>query len=456
MKRRLVVAGGGLAGISAALEAADSGAAVTLLETRRSLGGLTRSFTHEGMLLDNGQHVFLRCCEAYLRFLDRIGASGDVTLQRRLDLPVLVGAKTFRLRRRNLPVPLHLAGSLLRYPGLTLAERARLGAAAAALARLELADPALDRQSFGQWLAAHGQTPNAIARLWDLIVVPTVNLPSAEASAAMGAKVFKTGLLSSPGAGDVGWSRVPLGVLHGQRAAQALASSGVRVLTSAAVHQVDICPEGGFEVRSSAGNLSADAVVVALPPKQAAEVLPAGAGLGGAKELGSSAVCDVHLFFDRVVCPHELAAVAGAQTLWVFDRSVAAGLEGSGSPARQYLAVSISAADRLLELKPAQIAEQTLQALTASLPLAGEARLVDFVVTKERHATFRATPGSAQLRPGARTPLAGLALAGAWTSTGWPATMEGAVRSGVSAARVALEGSTRPGALTIQDTKEVA
>ncbi|HEY1650394.1 MAG TPA: hydroxysqualene dehydroxylase HpnE [Acidimicrobiales bacterium] len=443
----VVVIGAGLAGLAAALVSADAGAHVTLLERRNRLGGLTGSFQHGDLWVDNGQHVFLRCCEEYLSFLNRIGARGDVELPPRLDIPVVAPGsppRIGRLRRSALPAPLQLAGSLLRYPHLGMRDRLRLGRAMLALRRLRMDDASLDDISFGDWLTSKGQSPEAIATVWDLITVPTLNLPAAEASLALGAMVFRTGLLEDSGSADIGWSRVPLGVLHGERAGVALARAGVDVRMGTRVEFVRPDPIGGY----SAGGVHADAAVVALPHEEAARVLPAGAVHHQARlaELGSSAIVDFHLVYDRPVTAWPLMAAVSSPVQWVFDRTGSSGL-ASG----QYLAVSISAADGLLTERPESLVQRIAGELGRLLPLSNEARLVDSLVTKERRATFRAAPGTASLRPAARTSFPGLAVAGAWTDTGWPATMEGAVRSGRAAARAALDAVQR-----IPVSKEVA
>ena len=211
--RHVVVVGAGLAGLSAALECADRGARVTLLERQRRLGGLTWSFSRHGVSMDNGQHVFLACCDAYLGFLDRIRAADGVVPPRPLDVPVVApgagGPVVGRLRRHDLPVPLHLAGSLLRYRHISLRDRLGLGSALAALYRLDLEDRRLDNVTFGAWLAAHGQSEATIAAVWDLITVPTVNLPASEVSLAVAAMVFKTGLLSRGRRPTLGGARFP-------------------------------------------------------------------------------------------------------------------------------------------------------------------------------------------------------------------------------------------------------
>ena len=453
--RRVAVVGGGLAGIAAALECADLGAAVTLYERQRRLGGLTWSFDRNGVTMDNGQHVYLDCCDAYIRFLDRIGAAGDVEPPRPLDVPVVSpgpdGPVVGRLRRNGMPVPLHLAGALLRYPHLGLLDRLRLGRPLAALARLDLDDPALDRETFGEWLQRHGQSPAAITAVWDLITIPTVNLPASEASLAAAAKVFKTGVLGGTSAADIGWSRVPLGRLHGEHAETALSRAGVEIRTG--VRVTSVRADGGAEWRIDGpdGPTWSDAVVVALPHESAAQILPIDAvpGSSGWTALGSSAVVDVHLVFDRSVTGWDVMAGHASPVQWVFDRTAASGLDHL-RPGQQYVAVSLSAADELLPERPESIVSSTVDALERLLPRVASAHLVDSTVTKERRATFRAAPGTAAIRPPAATSLSGLALAGAWTATGWPATMEGAVRSGVAAAR-ALTSSTSPSTALTQE-----
>jgi squalene-associated FAD-dependent desaturase len=447
----VAVIGGGLAGISAALESADRGARVTLVERRRNLGGLTWSFRHGDMWVDNGQHVFLRCCDEYLRFLGRIGALEDVALAGRLDIPVVApgtgnGPVVGRLRRSGMRAPLHLAGSLLRYPHIGVQDRLRLGRALMGLQKLRLDDPALDKETFGAWLARHGQTPETVTAVWDLITVPTVNLPSSDASLAMAAKVFKTGLLEESSAADIGWSRVPLGQLHGERASAALSSAGVEIRSGERVTGVSAAlsaGEGGpasYEVIGKGWRLEADRVVVALAHEDAAAVLPPGAIANQDKlaELGSSAIVDVHLVYDRTVTDWPFMAAVNSPVQWVFDRTDSSGLSRTGA---QYLAVSMSAADGLLGRRPEDLVSWINSELHRLLPASRSASIVDSLVTKERRATFAARPGSGRLRPAQRTRFPGLAVAGAWTDTGWPATMEGAVRSGRAAADACLSST---------------
>ncbi len=433
---RVVVVGGGLAGITAALGAADRGADVVLVERRTKLGGLTWSFQRKGLWFDNGQHVFLRCCTAYLGFLDRIGATGDVHLQSRLDLPVLApGGRRATLTRSALPAPLHLAPALLRYGHLSLADRARLGRAALPLGRLDPADPALDTQTFGEWLARHGQRPAAIEGLWDLIALPTINVRADEASLALAVKVFRTGLLDTADGGDIGWSSVPLGVLHGDHAVRALDAAGVETVLGSRVNALDERGPGHWSVDLGDRELAAETVIVTTPPAVTAALVPEGVR-PDVEALGASPIVNVHLVLDRRVTDLPFCATVGSPAQFVFDRTDASGLDPSTG---QVLAISLSGADDYVGRRPEDLIDTFFSAVGDLFPAARRARLLDGVVTREQTATFRGRPGQAALRPGARTGRPGLFLAGSWCDTGWPATMEGAVRSGTAAVATALD-----------------
>jgi squalene-associated FAD-dependent desaturase len=442
---RVVVVGGGLAGLAAAIACVDNGAEVTLLEARQRLGGLTWSFERDGLVLDNGQHVYLRCCTEYRHFLERIGSAEHAPLQDRLALPVIrPGGKTGWLRKDNLPAPLHIGRSLLTYPHMGIAERLRVGPAALALRRLDLADPTLDEQSFGDWLAAHHQGPGSVEALWDLITLPTVNLRAGEASLALAAKVFQTGLLLEAAAADIGWSHIPLQALHGDAAARALERGGAAVHVKERVTEVHT--RGGELTGVVAGGRPehADAVILAVPHDVAANLLPEGAldGRAELRRLGSSPIVNVHVVYDRRITDLEVAAGIGTPVQFVFDRTEASGLAGRGGSAAarhpQCLAVSLSAADEYLGQKPAETIALVTEALPELFPAARHAVVLDAHVTRERLATFRGAPGTARYRVGTATRMPNLFLAGAWTDTGWPATMEGAVRSGNAAAEAAL------------------
>lgn len=439
---RVVVIGGGLAGITAALDCAEQGAEVTLVEVRPRLGGAAYSVARDGLRMDNGQHVFLRCCANYRGLLARLGSEHLVHVQPRLAIPVLSpGRPPTRIARLPLPAPLHLAGALAAYPHLRPGQRLGAARAALALARLDPQDPALDGVAFGEWLARHGQDTEAVAALWDLIALPTMNVPAAQASLALGAFVFQTGLLSSPSAGDVGFHVGTLQSIVGDPALRALGAAGVEVRLGWRAQSLTRAGDGaGFELRGAAADgeetIEAEGAVVALPHDRAPALVEG--LLGPMPALASSPIVNLHVVYDRTVLDEPFAAGVGTPVQYLFDRSAAA-----GAPAGcQYLAVSLSGAAREMGMSVQELREQYVPALAALLPRARGARVEVFLVTREHAATFRAQPGSAALRPPARTAVPGLALAGTWTATGWPATLEGAVMSGHAAAPIAMGAAT--------------
>jgi squalene-associated FAD-dependent desaturase len=432
----VVVVGGGLAGITAALCCADAGAAVTLVDVRPRLGGAAYSFERDGLTIDNGQHVFLRCFHAYRALLGRLGSEPLVRCQERLEIPVLSpdGRVTVLRRDRGRP-PLHMARALLGYTRLGV--RARLSAARAAMAlrRVDTRSAACDQRSLGEWLAAHGQHVRAQELLWDLIALPSLNLPAREASLALGAFVFQHGLFESADSGDMGFHERPLGEVLGAPAQRALADAGVEVRLGWRAEGIDTTATG-LEVRGGGGGLSAEAVVLAVQHSRAAELLPAPAEAIAARArlLQGAPIVNVHVVYDRPVCELEFAAGVETPVQYLFDRT-----EAAGAPAgTQYLAISLSGAANEMGMSTGQLRSRYVAALGELLPRSREAKLERFLVTREHAATFRASPGSAALRAGARSPVHGLAIAGAWTDTGWPATLESAVLSGHAAAAHAL------------------
>ena len=437
----VLVIGGGLAGISAALRAADEGARVTLLEARPRLGGMASSFRRGELSVDNGQHVFLRCCSAYRAFLQRIGGTAQTVLQPHLDIPVLrPDGRVARLRRTpGVPAPAHLTRALATYSVLSPLDRLRAARGAVALRTLSPDDASLDTRTLGEFLRRHGQTTATIDALWAVLAVATLNLAPDDASLALAAKVFRTGVLDHADAGDVGYADAPLGELHSVRAGRALAAAGVTVRLGQ--HVENIGHDGTVQVRERSGRQTIHArdVVLAVPPRVAFAIAPALAGthVAAAQQLATSPIVNVHVVYDRTVTELDFAAGVDSPVQWFFDRTKTSGLAGR-RPGAQYLAVTVSAADDLIDVPAAQIVDRFVTELARLLPAARDAMVLDAFVTRERHATFRQATGTAALRPGAESGLDGVWLAGSWTSTGWPDTMESAVRSGVRAAEAAL------------------
>lgn len=433
----VAVVGGGLAGIAAALALQEAGIEVELYETRPRLGGATHSFQRAGregtpdLTVDNGQHVMLRAFTAYRGLLDRLGTAHGIDVQDRFDLRILTpdDRPDARLRRTGLPGPLHLLPALATYSLLSPGERARAAAASLAMGRLDPQDPRADLRSLGDWLDDRGQSERTRRYLWELFVTAALNCGVEEASLGLAAMVIKTALLGRSDAADIGVPRLPLGELHGRAAEKKLRRVHLKTKVDAVVSGTRLVVDG-FEV-------DADAVILAVPHPVAATLVPDTACPDRERWAGlsSSPIVDVHVLYDRPVLDTPFAAVVDSPVQWVFDRTGAGGLASDHSQG-QYVSSVVSAAGQWIDAPVARIREVFLPALAEVLPRARGAEAAEFFVTRERHATFRQAPGSAALRPAAATRAPGLFLAGAWTATGWPDTMEGAVRSGLTAARL--------------------
>jgi len=401
---KAAVVGGGLAGLSAALELVDAGHEVALYEARPTLGGAVQTLPRrEGdpePPPDNGQHIALACFTEYVGFLERIGEANGVW-RRRLELPVID-----EQGRTAVIAPSALA--LLRYRHVPFGDRMRI---LRALARWGDAGG----RTFADALRARGQSELAIDRFWDVFIRPALNLPSAEASGEAGDFTVRTALLGDRRDSDLLLPTAPLGELHGEAAGRALAQAGAAVHTGARVESLD--------------ELQADAVVVALPHRESARLL-------GEPEpaLEDSPIVSAHLWFDRELLQHPLAALLESDAHWVFDRGA---LTGHQPERGQYLTVVSSGAPELMELRGRELVDRIAGEVTSRL---GEAELLWSRVSREPAATIAVRPGSEQERRGVQTARPNVTRAGAWTATGWPATMESAVRSGRAAAR-ALTGA---------------
>jgi len=400
---KAVVVGGGLAGLAAALELVDAGHEVTLYEARPTLGGAVQTLPERdgdpSPPPDNGQHIALGCFTEYLRFLERIGEAGSYR-RMRLALPV-VGAD------RRIGVISRSGSSLLRYRHLSVGDRLR-----AANAVRRLPEQGSDTETFGSLLRTLGCSDASIDRFWDVFVRPALNLSTDEVSAAWGIFTVRTALLAERAASDVILPMRPLGWMHGDAAGRSLEASGATVRTDARVPSLE--------------DVDADAVVLAVPPDECARLLDE-----PDPGLEHSPIVSVHLLFDRRLLDRPLAALLSSDAHWVFDRGALTGREPAEGG--QYLTVVSSGAPELLEVRGKELVELIAGEVTSRL---GQAELLWSRVSREPAATFAARPGTAKLRPGFATSRPNVARAGAWTDTGWPATMESAVRSGHEAACV--------------------
>ena len=437
----VVVVGGGLAGISVALSLADAGTPVVLLERRPFLGGRAFSFRDPdaGAVLDNGQHVLVGACTRLRVLLERIGAPpGAFTRQRRLSIPIADGAgRIARLSAPPLPAPLHAAAALARYRHLSPGARAATARDARALAGLNgPALAALESTSLGDWLAGRGAPEPALERFWEPLVRPALNVPAAGAHLGLSAFLIRRGVLAGSTAGALWLPATGLSAAIGEPALVALERSGVDVRLGERVTGIDIELGRAAGVRLAGGAAVEGRVVLALPPEATDRVLPSELlPPGGHGSIGASPIVNVYLWYDRPVCPLPFLGLFGSPLQWVFDRTRLLGREAAGG---ECLGVSLSAADDWIERPREEIADACDEAVGRVFAGRRGARRLRAAVVKEPRATFRAAPGVTARRPGPTGPAADLALAGDWTDTGWPATMEGAVRSGEAAAAVLL------------------
>ena len=438
----VLVAGGGLAGIAAACDLAAAGLDVTLVEKRPFLGGRSYSYVDKRsrVEVDNGQHVFLGCCTEYIAFLKRLGVWHKAKLQRRLHVRVIdkMWGESV-LRGERLPAPLHLLPSLLRFRSLSPAEKARAAYAMARIRSLDrVARRALDGVTFADWLRRHGQSENAIRGFWNLIILPTLNGDVTTVSADLALMVFQEGFLRSRDGGNVGWARVGLSALLAEAAREYIESRGGAVRLGEGISGLRL-----DEGRAFAAGDDSDYVLLALDPPSLTPLLPKQLRedpfFGRIGHIQTSPIVNVHLWYDRKVTDMDFAAFLNTPMQWVFNKSKLWGQEGEG----QYLDISLSGADGFVDMPTRDVVGLFSREVQALFPRARTAELRRGLVVKQRDATFAARPGIAALRPSQRTPVQNLFLAGDWTDTGWPATMESAVRSGRMAAREVLKAAGR-------------
>ncbi len=436
-----LVLGGGFAGLTAAVELAERGLAVTVLERRPTLGGRASSFTDRqtGQRFDNGQHLFIGGYVNSIAFLRKIGAERDLVLDD--DLEVLFIARDgrrFPFRASRLPAPFHLVGALLRHPLLSARDRA--AAARVALAALRMSERELEAtepDTFERFLARFGRQNGAVDAFWEVLALATVNNSVRSISAYPLLKVLRLGFLTARASSRLGYARVGLGDLYTERAQAFLEARGGRVRVRARVAAIEVSDGGVAAVTLEGGErLEADLYVSALPfgalrPLRP-DLVPAA--------LVPAPILNAHVVFDRPVMEATFAALVGARLAqWVWNRSRMLG-RGAGE-----LSVTVSGANETLRLPREEVERLILDDLRDFLPEARAATVRRCVVVKEPAATLACTPGVERLRPPAPTSYPNLFLAGDRTAPGLPSPIAGAVISGLRAVEAAL--GLGPGAL---------
>jgi squalene-associated FAD-dependent desaturase len=431
----VVIIGGGLAGLGAATALAPRGFRVTVVESRGRLGGRASSFTDaaSGQLVDTCQHVSMGCCTNLAHFCRTVGVAHLLRPQPCLYF-MTPDRRVSRFRADRLPAPLHLARSFLGAHYLSPAEKLRI---AWGLARLKHADDG-DDPPFRDWLAAHGQTPRTVERFWGLVLVSALNEVPERIGLRYARKVFLDGFLRHRRGFEVEVPAVPLGRLYGEELQDWLRGHGVRMLLNRGAKALTVAQDrvGGLQLRDGEV-LTADWYLSAVPFDRLLDLLPgpvidANPYFGDLRQLETSPITSVHVWYDRPVMdlPHVVLVSCAGQ--WVFNR-------GEAAPGEHYLQVVVSAARQFRGLGREEVQRLILEELSRLFPVAASATVVRARVVTEQAATFSAVPGVDRWRPRQVSPLANLFVAGDWTATGWPATMEGAVRSGYLAAEALLE-----------------
>jgi len=445
------VIGGGLAGLACAVALAESGVKVRLFEKRPHLGGRATSYTlPDGSEVDNCQHVTLGCCTNLADFYRRAGAEGKIRFYDRLYFADREGRRS-AIGASMLPPPLHMAPSFLSFGALGLADKAGIAKALLAIARAGGKPPESSGVTMLDWLHRMRQTPGAIERFWRVVLVSALDEELSRMDARYGIDVFWKAFLGSRGGYRIGIPSVPLGELY-EGCRDAIVRKGGEVKFRCGVREIHV-RENRFAgaALEDGTEIAADACVAAVPHEALLGLLPEdmskeGGMLAGLQHIRTSPITGVHLWFDRMVMKEPFLALLDHTTQWIFNKSLLyaqAGANGDGAKG-QYLQLVVSASYDLVPRSRQDIIDLCRREIEEVLPASREAKLEKATVIKEVHATFSPEPGVDRWRPAQKTGIEGMFLAGDWTRTGWPSTMEGAVRSGYLAAEETLSSFGEP------------
>lgn len=434
------IIGGGLAGLAAGCALADAGFKVTLFERRPYVGGRASSYEHPGTgeVVDNCQHVLLECCTNLVHFYEQLGVSSKIQWYNQLNF-IEPGGRASRIRPTFLPAPFHSMPSFFAASSLSLADKLAIARALSAMTRMS--NPADDpSENFLAWLQRHKQTEHAIERFWKVVLVSALNEDLDRISVRYAVQVFRESFMKSAPAGNMGVPRVPLSDLYSS-AAGYIRGHGGEVLLRCPVSSIHIEP-GRAQIVADGDKREFDALVLAVPFQVAGPLLPPGPeGEPLKKDLShfeSSPITGIHLWFDREITPLPHAVLLDRTIQWMFQKSKFHDREGS------YIELVVSASKSLVEKSRQEVLDLALAELAEFFPAVKDAKVLKAAVIKEVFATYSILPGLDRYRPAAKTGWQRLFLAGDWTATDWPATMEGAVRSGYLAAEAVTELAGEP------------
>lgn len=466
----VVIIGGGLAGLTCAVTLADRGVPVSLFESRPRLGGRASSFEDKQsqQLIDNCQHVSMGCCDEFNRFCETVGIADSFRREKKLYFigprnsgPNGIG-KQFKLNSFSanpfLPTPLHLLPAFGGLSYLSVSEKIGLARGLKQLAQTPL--DLNNEPTIAAWLADQGQSQNAIDRFWNVVLVSALSESLERISLSHARKVFVDGFLRTRNGWQVLIPTVPLDRLYGEVILKRLEKQQAEVHLQTGVERVQITDGKVTGVQLRDGQeISCERVVLAVPHQRVLALLPdafAGRGsLAKIEQIESAPITSVHLWFDREITELPHAVFVDCLSQWMFNRS-----RIMRQPADEgfYYQIVISASHNLTgETRQgrtqSEIIAEVIEELSRIWPETTQAQLIHSRMVTEHQAVFSVKPGIEQLRPSQRTDVAGLYLAGDWTATGWPATMEGAVRSGLLAAEFLLDDVGQPESLLLSPTK---
>ena len=437
----VAIVGGGLAGLAAGCALADAGCRISLFEKRPYLGGRASSYQHPGTgeVVDNCQHVLLGCCTSLIDLYRRTGVEDKI---RWYDELVFLepGGRASRIHPSFLPAPLHTAPSFLGAACLGLKDKFSI---ARTLAALLTGVPPDNGQTFLAWLQRYHPTPAALERFWKPILISALNEDLDRVSVFYAGQVIRESFMKSAEAGRMGIPAIPLSDLYAA-GADYIRARGGEVFLRASVEGIFV-EAAGVQVRTAQGGTAYDSVILAAPFDVTAKLMPQGLGTFGSNKQDWSAIAErfetspiagIHLWFDRQISDLDHAVLLDRTIQWMFHKSRIQSAIRSGADAGggSYVELVVSAAKSLVNASKNDIVELAVRELREFFPQARDAKLLKSTVIKEIHATFSPEPGVDQYRPKQATASPRVFLAGDWTATGWPATMEGAVRSGYLAA----------------------
>lgn len=451
----VTVIGGGVAGLSAACALADAGFRVTLLERRNYLGGRASSYLHPGTqeIIDNCQHVLFGCCTNLVGLYQRLGVGDKIHWDSRMTL-IEPGGRRSVLTPAKLPAPMHGLPSILKASCFSSADKLSLCYAFTAI--LMGTDPN-STQSLADWLSAHHQTSGALERFWRLVIASALNSDLDRIALPYAAKVIRELFLNSAFAGSMGMSTIPMSELY-EGAQSYLESRNGRIELNANIEaaQWDAAKQV-WSIQARDREFSAQAMILALPFEATAKLLPILPANSAAKRLADQIsrlehwpICSVHLWFDREITELDHAVLLDRDIHWMYHKSR---WQPSRDPKASYIELVVSASREFAALSRERALERAINQLTEFFPQVREAKLLKSALIKEVRATFGVPPGVDSARPTAVSPWPNCYLAGDWTATGWPSTMESAARSGHLAAEALCRSQGDQRKILIPDLK---